>query len=117
MSPWFFGKLGVAGTCVLGNCCTAVVTGLLLMIGAALPATSLSFGFFITVMYAGYPFTILSQLTAGPMLDAVAPADKIGYCQGLNNASMNFAMALAPWLYGLLSDATSTKIEWGASES
>ena len=108
MSPWFFGKLGVAGTCVLGNCCTAVVTGLLLMIGAALPATSLSFGFFVTVMYVGYPFTILSQLTAGPMLDAVAPEDKIGYCQGLNNASMNFAMALAPWLYGLLSDATST---------
>lgn len=34
------------------------------------------------------------------MLDAIAPEDKIGYVQGLNNASMNFGMALAPWAFG-----------------
>ena len=63
-----------------GNLCTAVVTGLLLMI-ANLPATDLSFGFFVFVMYAGFPFTVLSQLTTGPMLDVIAPEDKIGYVQ------------------------------------
>ena len=108
MTPWFFDKLGVAGTCVFGNSCTAVVTGLLLMIGAAFPATPLSFGFFVAVMYGGFPFTVFSQLTTGPMLDAIAPEDKIGFVQGLNNSSMNFGMALAPWLFGLLADATST---------
>mmetsp|Transcript_12678 Transcript_12678/g.19525 ORF Transcript_12678/g.19525 Transcript_12678/m.19525 type:complete len:697 (-) Transcript_12678:108-2198(-) len=109
MTPWFFEKLGVAGVCVFGNSCTAIVTGLLLMIGAAFPATNLSFGFFVFVMYAGFPFTVFSQLTTGPMLDAIAPEDKIGFVQGLNNASMNFGMALAPWLFGLLADATSTQ--------
>lgn len=108
MTPQFFEKLGVAGTCVFGNSCTAVVTGLLLMIGAAFPATPLSFGFFVAVMYGGFPFTVFSQLTTGPMLDAIAPEDKIGFVQGLNNSSMNFGMALAPWLFGLLADATST---------
>lgn len=108
MTPRFFEKLGVAGTCVFGNSCTAVVTGLLLMIGAAFPATPLSFGFFVAVMYGGFPFTVFSQLTTGPMLDAIAPEDKIGFVQGLNNSSMNFGMALAPWLFGLLADATST---------
>ena len=106
MTPWFFEKLGVAGVCVFGNTCTAIVTSLLLMIGAAFPATNISFGFFVFVMYAGFPFTVFSQLTTGPMLDAIAPEDKIGFVQGLNNASMNFGMALAPWLFGLLADAT-----------
>ncbi|KAL7496626.1 hypothetical protein ACHAWT_004791 [Skeletonema menzelii] len=110
MTPWFFEKLGVAGVCVFGNSCTAIVTSLLLMIGAAFPATNLSFGFFVFVMYAGFPFTVFSQLTTGPMLDAIAPEDKIGFVQGLNNASMNFGMALAPWLFGLLADATNTNV-------
>jgi hypothetical protein len=38
----------------------------------------------------------------------VAPANKIGYVQGLNNAAMNFGMAVAPWLFGVLADGTST---------
>ena len=42
------------------------------------------------------------------MLDIIAPVDKIGYVQGLNNSAMNFGMALAPWLFGLLADATTT---------
>jgi len=108
MTPWFFERLGVAGVCVFGNSCTAIVTSLLLMIGTAFPATNLSFGFFVFSMYAGFPFTVFSQLTTGPMLDAIAPSDKIGFVQGLNNASMNFGMALAPWVFGLLADATST---------
>jgi len=40
------------------------------------PATGLTFGFFVFVMYAGFPFTVFSQLTTGPMLDAIAPEGK-----------------------------------------
>ena len=120
-----FVKMGVAGTCVFGNMCTAVVTGLLLMIGNMPPTVSISvyfslsiyiithlrylllpqelaFGFFVAVMYGGFPFTVFSQLTTGPMLDAIAPEDKIGFVQGLNNSAMNFGMALAPWAFGEL---------------
>jgi hypothetical protein len=42
------------------------------------------------------------------MLDVISPADKIGYVQGLNNMVMNFGMAFAPWLLGLLADAVGT---------
>lgn len=52
LTPISFVKIGVAGTCVFGNACTAVVTGLLLWIGN-LPATEVTFGLFVFVMYAG----------------------------------------------------------------
>lgn len=42
------------------------------------------------------------------MLDVIAPDDKIGYVQGLNNAAMNFGMALAPWAFGVLADGAGT---------
>ena len=44
------------------------------------------------------------------MLDIIAPEDKLGFVQGLNNSAMNFGMALAPWLFGILADATTTNI-------
>lgn len=44
----------------------------------------------IVISSGGFPFTVLSQLTTGPMLDAIAPEDQIGFIQGLNNSSMNF---------------------------
>mmetsp|Transcript_16386 Transcript_16386/g.35420 ORF Transcript_16386/g.35420 Transcript_16386/m.35420 type:complete len:471 (-) Transcript_16386:150-1562(-) len=112
VTPFIFDKIGVAGTCVFGNLCTAVVTGLLLMIGN-LPSTDLAFGMFVFVMYAGFPFTVMSQLTTGPMLDTIATEDKIGYVQGLNNSSMNFGMALAPWAFGILADFAGTNIAIG----
>jgi len=40
----------------------------------------------------------------------LAPADKVGFVQGLNNSAMNFGMALAPWLFGVLADATTTSV-------
>lgn len=73
-------------TGVFGNVFTAVVTAILLVIGN-LPANSGTFAAFVFVMYAGFPFTVFSQLTTGPMLDVLAPEDKIGYVQGLNNAA------------------------------
>ena len=78
-----------------------------------LPSTELAFGMFVFVMYAGFPFTVFSQLTTGPMLDAIAPEDKLGYVQGLNNSSMNFGMALAPWAFGILADLAGTNVAIG----
>mmetsp|Transcript_28698 Transcript_28698/g.60344 ORF Transcript_28698/g.60344 Transcript_28698/m.60344 type:complete len:716 (+) Transcript_28698:93-2240(+) len=109
MTPYVFTKIGVAGTCVFGNLFTALVTGVLLAIGN-MAATDLAFGFFVFVMYAGFPFTVFSQLTTGPMLDVIAPEDKIGFVQGLNNSSMSFGMAIAPWAFGILADYTSSNI-------
>ena len=82
----------------------------LLFIAGYAPATEVAFGFFVLVMYGGFPFTVFSQLTTGPMLDIIAPEDKLGFVQGLNNSAMNFGMALAPWLFGILADATTTNI-------
>ena len=39
------------------------------------------------------------------MFDIIAPEENHGYVQGLNNVAMNFGMALAPWLFGLLTDS------------
>lgn len=107
ITPYIFARIGIAATCVFGNVFTAVVTVLLLMIANG-PATEGFFIAFVCVMYAGFPFTVFSQLTTGPMLDVLAPEDKVGYVQGLNNMAMNFGMAFAPWLLGLLADATTT---------
>ena len=57
-----------------------------------------SLNLFITVLYVIYPFSVLSQLTTGPMLDAIAPDDQKGLAQGINNAVMNFVMALTTTL-------------------
>lgn len=108
ITPFVFGKIGASGCCVFGNVFTGLLTMALLLIGGYAPATELAFGFFVFVMYGGFPFTVFSQLTTGPMLDVIAPEDKLGYVQGLNNAAMNFGMAVAPWLFGVLADATTT---------
>lgn len=108
MTPYVFRKIGVAGTCVLGNVFTAIITVILLFIAGYGPATKGYFAAFVTVLYVGFPFTVFSQLTTGVMLDAIAPEDKIGYVQGLNTSAMNFGMAIAPWLFGILADTAGT---------
>jgi hypothetical protein len=106
-SPQIFEKMGVAAACVFGNFCTAIITIALLLIGNG-KATTGFFAFFIIVMYGGYPFTVISQLTTGPMLDMIAPPEKRGYVQGINSTVMNGTIAVAPWLIGLLADAAGT---------
>jgi MFS family permease len=107
ITPHVFAKIGVAGTCVVGNAFTGLLTIALLLIGNG-PATQAAFAGFVVVLYAGFPITVFSQLTTGPMLDVLAPNDKIGFVQGLNNSAMNFGMALSPFIFGMLADATTT---------
>lgn len=107
MGP-FFKKFGVVGSCIWGNFFTAIQTVGLLFI-ASEKATSSSLVWFVVVLYVGYPFTVISQLTTGPMLDAIAPESQKGYVQGVNNAVMTFVSAVSPWLLGMVGDATSSK--------
>jgi predicted MFS family arabinose efflux permease len=102
-----FSKIRVSGICVFDNLCTVLLTFTLLLIRSG-PATTAAFAAFVTVLYGGFPFTVFSQLTTGPMLDVLAPIDKIGYIQGLNNLAVNFGIALALCLFGVLADATTT---------
>lgn len=72
------------------------------------PQTTVAFVWFVIVMYLGFPLTVISQLSTGPMLDVIAPLDKLGYVQGLNNTVMNLGMAIAPWIFGILADSLGT---------
>merc|ERR1711988_550580 len=96
-------KTGYNGGCVLGNVLTAVHCIILLYTGQMAP-TETNLGLFVFALYFGFPFTALSQVTTGPMLDAIAPEDMKGTVQGANNFAMNIAQAGAPFLLGLLGD-------------
>jgi hypothetical protein len=80
----------------------------LLQIALITPATNSTYGGFVTLLYAGFPFTVLSQLSTGPMLDMIAPADKRGLLQGLNQTVMNVGYAIFPWVFGILADEIGT---------
>ena len=109
ISPKVFGNFGMAGSCVLANILTAFVTISLMYIALSAPATSGWFGAFVAILYCGYPVTVFSQLSTGPMLDIISPVNKRGYTQGLNTSVMNFGMAVTPWVIGLVADATTTR--------
>jgi len=104
-----FDKIGAAGGCVVGNFITGLITMLCMFIAYIEPATYGAFAAFIAVLYIGFPFTVLSQLSTGPMLDTLAPIDRRGFVQGLNISVMNFATAIAPYLLGEMADKVGVK--------
>lgn len=108
-TPHVFNKVGAAAGCVFGNLMTAVITVALLLIGTGTANTAHLAGF-ATVMYIGFPFTVVSQLSTGPMLDRIAPMDKRGYVQGINSVVMNIGTAVAPWVLGILADSAGTEV-------
>jgi MFS family permease len=108
VAPNLFNKIGTPATCILGNTFTSIAIISLLYIALITPATQVTYIGFMVVLYIGYPFTVLSQLTTGPMLDALAPSSQRGLLQGLNMTTMNFAGAISPFLFGLLSDYAGT---------
>ena len=103
-----FNKMGVAASCILGNLITGVVSASVLCIGLA-EASELTFGFFVAAVYIGFPFTVLSQLTTAPMLDAVTPLRHRGLVQGLNISVMAFGTAVSPFMLGAVADSQGTK--------
>jgi hypothetical protein len=81
----------------------------LLQIAIITPASNSTYAGFVTLLYAGFPFTMISQLSTGPMLDMMAPADKRGMTQGMNQTVMSFGSAVFPWVFGMLSDEIGTE--------
>ena len=109
VSQLLFDKIGTPASCVLGNVITAIVTIGLLYIALIEPATEAGYIGFMVLLYLGFPMTVLSQLTTGPMLDALAPTHRRGFVQGLNVSVMAAAGALSPFLLGQLADSTTTE--------
>ena len=89
---------------MLGNFITMVQTIIFIAIAYSMKPSQLSLGLFVTVLYGVYPFSVLSQLTTGPMIEAIAPEHQKGLAQGLNNGVMNFVMAVAPIILGLIKE-------------
>lgn len=73
------------------------------------PPTNTTYGLFIAALYTGFPLTVLSQLSTGLMLDALAPENKRGYVQGLNIAVVNLASAVSPYFLGEMADRVGVK--------
>jgi len=63
----------------------------------------------VATLYTGFPFTVISQLSTGPMLDMIAPVDKKGFAQGANTTVMDFSNAISPWLLGICADNIGTE--------
>ncbi|KAL7503956.1 hypothetical protein ACHAXN_001686 [Cyclotella atomus] len=109
VSPSIYNRIGLAGGCVVGSIVTGVVTIALLYIALA-PPTSSSFAVFVTIFFCSFPFAVVSQLSTGPMLEAVFPVDKRGFCQGFDITVTNFGAALTPFLLGLVSDTLGASV-------
>ena len=77
---------------------------------ALAPASTTTFGIFVALLYACFPFTVISQLSTGPMLEATSPADKRGLAQGVNITVMNFGAAVSPFILGTISDMAGTPV-------
>lgn len=81
---------------------------MVLLIAMIEPPTSALYAGFIVVLYAGFPWTVLSQLSTGPMIDRISPVHRRGFAQGLNTTAMNFGQAVFPWILGILADKIGT---------
>jgi len=84
-SPMIFKKIGIALSCVVANVMTSVIIISLIYV-SEIAATKGSFALYVIILYVGFPMTIISNLTTGPMLDRVAPYEKKAIILGINAA-------------------------------
>lgn len=89
---------------------TAILILSLLLIANIPNPNYWTFAGFVVALCVGFPFTVMSQLSTSPMLDRISPVHRRGFVQGLNMTCYNISSAIAPWLIGLLADATSTNV-------
>mmetsp|Transcript_35724 Transcript_35724/g.76306 ORF Transcript_35724/g.76306 Transcript_35724/m.76306 type:complete len:384 (+) Transcript_35724:609-1760(+) len=124
ISTFLFRKIGPAWSCVMANVFTGFTIIALIYI-ASLSPTRMSYAGFLTVLYFGSPFTFISNVSTGPMLDRITPMDKKGHAQmnfnrhcfpihfshvdfsfvqGLNNAIFKFTAAVFQLVLGIMAD-------------
>lgn len=109
MSIPIFQRFSAAGGCIFGNVVTAIGISSCILIATVPETTEATFGGYVAFLYLIMPFTVISQLSTGPMLDMLAPVNRRGFVQGLNTAVMNGAQAVTPFLLGTLADQVGTE--------
>eukprot|EP00937_MAST-01D_sp_MAST-1D-sp2_P006371 g6371.t1 len=108
-----FKKYGTAGGCVLGNFFTGLVLLVLLHVAKPVldgqyPGKNGTFcAVYLAVYFIGFPLTVISQISTGPMLSAIAPPSRRGYVQGMNAAVMQIGMSLGALAIARLGTETS----------
>jgi len=50
------------------------------------PATSQSYILYVAILFIGFPLSIVSNLSSGPMMDRVTPLEQKPMIQGINAA-------------------------------
>ena len=75
-STFVFERFGVAKTCTLANFLTAFGIVALFYVATIEPATSVTFGGAVAILYLFVPVIIMSQISTGPMLNRYA------FCNG-----------------------------------
>ena len=108
MTQPVFSMIGPAAGCVFGNLVTALGISCCILIANQVEASQASYIGYVVFLYAINPFTVLSNLSTGPMLDRLSPHDKRGLIQGVNVTVMNIARSVSPFLLGTYADAVGT---------
>ena len=108
MTQPVFAAIGPAAACVFGNLVTAAGISGCILIAKQAEASRASYIGYVIFLYAINPFTVLSNLSTGPMLDRLSPHDKRGFIQGLNVTVMNIARSVSPFVLGSYADAVGT---------
>jgi len=110
IAPLFFRKIGIAKASVMANILTGLMTlGILYLIKAT---KSEVYMYWITmaVIFIGFPFTVISQVSVTPMVQVVAPAHKRGFCQGFASSINQIGGPVSTYLLGLLIQNTTDEI-------
>jgi len=105
-APICYRKLGIAMSCVLANLLTACTILVILYVALSLEPTTGTFAACTSIIYFAFPFTLISVMSTGPMLDRIAPIHQKGFAQGLYGAVMDGADAVFPLSLGLIADKT-----------
>ncbi|KAL7532229.1 hypothetical protein ACHAWF_004057 [Thalassiosira exigua] len=103
MSSKIFAKVGVVTSCVIANLITALVIIALIFV-SQMPSTKGSYIGMTSIIYFGFPLTVISNLSTGPMLDRVTPVDKKTLVQGINSSIYDGSYAVFPVVLALISD-------------
>lgn len=113
VSPWLYKKIGAPISCVCANVFTACVIVVLIFIAKMNPVTKGTLALYASILYIGFPLTIISMISTGPMLDRISPLNKKGTIQGVNVAIYDTARATFPFIFALIADSKGNSyVSW-----
>lgn len=107
LAPPLFEKIGTARSAVFSNLFTAAVTIALSQIATRATPSKTLLVLLVALLYLSLPLVTISQLSVGPMLDAITTIDQRRAIQTFNMTTMSLVLAIGPFLYGMLAEYTS----------